>query len=125
MTAFTKIKQWAQRIQLDAFAVYCASKDSRTPRYLRILAFVVLAYAISPIDLIPDFIPILGYLDDLFIVPVGLLLIIRLLPAEVWSDSRARASKSMSAQSIDSKSFKFKAVVISTWVLCLVLLLLW
>lgn len=121
MKAFTAIKQWAKRIQLDAFAVYHAAKDTRTPRCLRLLAFVVVAYAISPIDLIPDFISVLGYLDDLLIVPVGFLLVIKLLPTAVWADSRAKAS----SQSVNPASFKYIAVVVSTWLLCVALLLLW
>lgn len=121
MRVSSKIDKWAQRIRRDAFAVYYAAKDTRTPRYLRILAAVVVAYAVSPIDLIPDFIPILGYLDDLLIVPVGLLLVIRLLPEEVLIESRERAS----AQLADPTSFKHVAVVVGTWLLCIVMLILW
>lgn len=121
MKHFIELKAWARRIKFDAFAVYFAAKDSRTPHYLRIFAILVVAYAISPMDLIPDFIPILGYLDDLLIIPIGLIVIIRLLPNEVLADSRRRAS----TQLVDAKSFKFVAIVAATWFLCLALLLWW
>lgn len=119
MNISTKIKAWAHRIKLDAFAVYYAAKDSRTPRYLRFIALLIVAYAISPIDLIPDFIPILGFLDDLLIVPMGLLVVIKLLPAEVLAESRKRAITLLDEQT----SNKFAAVVVATWLLCLTLLL--
>ena len=121
MKFFEKIKNWTQLVKRDAFTVFFATKDTRTPRCLRLLAIVVVAYAISPIDLIPDFIPVLGYLDDLLIVPIGLLLVIRLLPVEVLVDSRIRAS----SQSLNPTSFKFAAIVVCTWILCLAMLSLW
>lgn len=121
MSVFTKIKEWALRIKLDALAVYYAVKDSRTPHFLRFFAIVVVAYAISPIDLIPDFIPILGYLDDLLIVPIGLLFIIRMLPMEVLVDSRRKAS----ARPVDSVRLKCAAIVVGTWLLCLASLSIW
>jgi uncharacterized membrane protein YkvA (DUF1232 family) len=72
MTLFTRAKDWARRVKRDAVAVYFAARDPRTPWLARGLAIAVVAYALSPIDLIPDFIPVLGYLDDLLIVPLGL-----------------------------------------------------
>lgn len=85
-------KSWARQIKQDVVAVYFAARDPRTPLLARVLALLVAAYALSPIDLIPDFIPVLGYLDDLLIVPLGLLVVIRLLPPEVLADARARAT---------------------------------
>ncbi|MDH4391093.1 MAG: DUF1232 domain-containing protein [Aquabacterium sp.] len=87
-----RAKAWARRIKLDVVAVYHAARDPRTPWALRLLALLVAAYALSPIDLIPDFIPVLGYLDDLLLVPLGLLLVIRLLPPAVLADARRRAA---------------------------------
>ena len=92
MPLLDRAKDWARRIRLDVVAVYFAARDSRTPWLARGLALFVAAYALSPIDLIPDFIPVLGYLDDLVIVPLGLLLVIRLIPPEVLAASRARAA---------------------------------
>ncbi|HOF52918.1 MAG TPA: YkvA family protein, partial [Rhodoferax sp.] len=76
MTLFTRLKDWARRIKRDAVAVYFASRDPRTPWLARILAVAIAAYALSPVDLIPDFIPVLGYLDDVLLVPLGLWLVI-------------------------------------------------
>ncbi|MFM2054699.1 MAG: hypothetical protein RL456_2736 [Pseudomonadota bacterium] len=85
-------QDWARRIKRDAVAVYFAARHPDTPRRVRVLALVVAAYALSPIDLIPDFIPVLGYLDDLLIVPLGLAMVIRLLPPDVLAASRAQAA---------------------------------
>ena len=78
----------------EAFAVYLAAKDPRTPWYAKAVAFLTTAYAFSPIDLIPDFIPILGYLDDLILVPAGIALAIRLIPAEVLEEARGKVTSS-------------------------------
>ena len=80
-------------LKRDVYALYLAARDPRTPWYARALVGLVAAYALSPIDLIPDFIPVIGYLDDLIIVPLGLLLAIRLVPPEVLDDARRRADE--------------------------------
>ena len=85
------LKAWAKALKRDAHAVWLAARDPRTPWYAKVLAIAVAAYAFSPIDLIPDFIPVLGYLDDLILVPVGLWLVLKLIPAEVLADHRAAA----------------------------------
>jgi uncharacterized membrane protein YkvA (DUF1232 family) len=88
------IASWRARARLlktETMALYLAYRDPRTPWYARVAAALVVAYAFSPIDLIPDFIPVLGYLDDLILVPLGIALALRLIPAEVMADSRARA----------------------------------
>lgn len=82
---------WARRLKRDALTVWLAARDARTPWWVKALALAVAAYAFSPIDLIPDFIPVLGLLDDVIIVPLGILAVSRLVPAEVWRDSRAAA----------------------------------
>ncbi|OTG64644.1 hypothetical protein B9T29_00380 [Acinetobacter sp. ANC 3903] len=89
---YQKIKQWAKSIKKDVVVVWLVAKDERTPVWIKLLALIVAAYALSPIDLIPDFIPVLGYLDDIIIVPLGLLLVIRLTPKEIIEDCRNRAS---------------------------------
>lgn len=84
-------KQWARKIKRDVLALWIASRDPRTPISAKIAAGAIAAYALSPIDLIPDFIPVLGYLDDLLIVPAGILLTVRLIPANLIVEFRAKA----------------------------------
>jgi uncharacterized membrane protein YkvA (DUF1232 family) len=84
--------QFARTLKRDVHAVYLAARDPDTPWYAKVLAFAVAAYALSPIDLIPDFIPVLGYVDDVLIVPLGIALVIRLIPAEVMEKHRALAA---------------------------------
>jgi uncharacterized membrane protein YkvA (DUF1232 family) len=88
---FSAWKERARRLKRDTFALYLALKDPRVPWYARLAAGLVVAYAFSPIDLIPDFVPVLGLLDDLVIVPLGIALTLRLIPAAVLADARARA----------------------------------
>jgi uncharacterized membrane protein YkvA (DUF1232 family) len=88
---FARLKLWARSIKRDVIALYLAARDPRVPWYAKTLALVVAAYALSPIDLIPDFIPVLGYLDDLLLVPLGILLAIRLIPADLVAEFRLAA----------------------------------
>ena len=87
-----KLKDWARSIRRDAHAIYLAARDTRTPWYAKALALCVAAYAVSPIDLIPDFIPVIGYLDDIVIVPLGIMAVVALIPADVMAESRAAAA---------------------------------
>ncbi len=121
MSRIAKIKAWARQIKRDAVAVYLAARDPRTPMLAKCLALAVAAYALSPIDLIPDFIPVLGYLDDLLIVPLGLLLVIRLLPPQVLTESRAKADTLLSRP----KSYLAAALMVGIWLLCIVGLAYW
>lgn len=86
-----RLRGWARTIKCDVIALWLAARDPRVPAYAKLLAAIVAAYALSPIDLIPDFIPILGYLDDLLIVPLGILAAIRLVPPEVMANLRLKA----------------------------------
>jgi uncharacterized membrane protein YkvA (DUF1232 family) len=88
-----RLHDWAQSIRRDVHAIYLAARDPRTPWYAKALAVCVAGYAFSPIDLIPDFVPVLGYLDDLVIVPLGILAVLKLIPAEVMADNRAAAAR--------------------------------
>ena len=88
-----RLRQRAGALKTATQALYLAARDPRTPWYARALALAVVAYAFSPIDLIPDPIPLLGYLDDLIIVPAGIALTLRLIPPEVMADARARAAE--------------------------------
>jgi uncharacterized membrane protein YkvA (DUF1232 family) len=85
------LKAWARNLKRDSHAIYLASRDPRVPWYAKALAMAVAAYALSPIDLIPDFIPLVGYLDDLVTVPLGIWLVVSLIPGEVMAECRAKA----------------------------------
>ena len=117
----SKLDSWkrrAQEIKVEAHAVYLASKDPRAPWYARLLALFVIGYLLSPIDLIPDFIPVVGYLDDLLIVPAGLLLVIKLMPAEVLAEHRETAR----VAALEKKSNWVAAgVIVTIWVVFLLL----
>lgn len=89
--ALEALRQRARALKRETTALYLACRDPRTPWLARLVAAAVVAYALSPIDLIPDFVPVLGYLDDLVIVPAGLLLARRLVPVDVLAECRARA----------------------------------
>ncbi len=87
-----RLKLWARTIKRDVHALYLASRDPRVPWFAKAVAVLVAGYALSPIDLIPDFIPVLGYLDDIVLVPLGVLLVVRLIPEGIMAEHRAAAA---------------------------------
>jgi uncharacterized membrane protein YkvA (DUF1232 family) len=112
-----RAKQWARTIKRDAVAVWIAARDPRVPWYAKLVAAAVAAYAFSPIDLIPDFVPVLGYLDDMVIVPAGILLTIRLIPSGLMDEFRAEA-----ARRIDRPTSQIGAAsIVLLWVAALAL----
>ncbi len=86
-----RLESWARRLKVEVYAIYLAYKDPRVPWYARVFAAVVVGYAFSPIDLIPDVVPVLGYLDDLILVPLGVALAIKMIPSPVLSECRKKA----------------------------------
>jgi uncharacterized membrane protein YkvA (DUF1232 family) len=86
-----RLRNWARAIKRDVHAVYLASRDPRVPWPAKALAICIAAYALSPIDLIPDFIPVLGYLDDAILLPLGILLVVRMIPPDIMTEHRAAA----------------------------------
>ena len=86
-------KQWARKIKRDVVALWIAARDPRVPWYAKATAGAIAAYALSPVDLIPDFIPIIGYLDDLLIVPVGIMIAVKLVPADLMREFREEAMR--------------------------------
>lgn len=115
------LKQRAKNLRRDTVAVYFASRDPRTPWYARILAVVIAVYAFSPIDLIPDFIPVFGYLDDLILIPAGIALTLRLIPAEVMQDARLKADDSIAKP----PTWWMTLLIILVWVGVLALVAAW
>src|SRR5262245_31032996 len=87
-----RTSQWARRATRDVHAIYRAARDPRVPWYAKALAFCVAGYALSPIDLIPDFVPVLGYMDDVIIVPLCILIVVKLIPPEIMAEHRALAA---------------------------------
>ena len=88
---------WIAQLKHHTYALYLASRDSRVPWPAKIVAVLVVAYLLSPIDLIPDFIPLLGYLDDVVLVPLGIAFAIRCIPADIWADCKERAADRLAA----------------------------
>lgn len=112
-----QLKSRARTLKNEAFAVYLAAQDPRTPWYAKALVFFVVAHTFSPIDLIPDFIPVLGYLDDLIITPGGLWLAVRLIPPEVLEDARA----TVATQGVDGRvGYMGMAIIILMWIVILI-----
>jgi len=116
---FPALRAWAGRLKRDVVALWLAARDPRTPWHAKALAGAVAAYALSPIDLIPDFIPILGWLDDLLIVPAGIWLAVRWVPPPLMAEFRERA-----AATVRPRSRTAAAVIVALW-LAAAGLLLW
>src|SRR5262249_36704957 len=112
-----RLKNWARGVRRDVHALYLAGRDPRVPWYAKALAAVVAGYALSPLDLIPDFIPVVGYLDDLILVPLGIMVVIRLIPTEIMAEHRATAAAAQ-----DRPVSRVAAVaIICAWVAALAL----
>ena len=110
--SFSSLRKWAKELKQQTLVVYFAARDPLTPWLVRLLALFIAAYALSPIDLIPDFIPVIGYLDDLIIVPLGLMLVVRLVPPEVMLTAREKATNSVDRP----VSRVMAAVIVAVWV---------
>ncbi|RUW02493.1 MAG: DUF1232 domain-containing protein [Mesorhizobium sp.] len=119
MAMLDSTRQWALRMKRDVVALWLAARDPRVPWYAKVVAGAVAAYALSPVDLIPDFIPIIGYLDDLVIVPLGILLAVKLVPAGLMREFRNTATRSTRPVSLTGLIF-----MIAVWIVA-ALALLW
>lgn len=111
----------ARALQRETMALYYAARDPRTPFVAKLLVTLVVAYALSPIDLIPDFIPVLGLLDDLILIPLGIALALRLIPAEAMAEARARADAALARP----KSYAAAVVIVLIWLAAAILLSTW
>ena len=116
-----RLRFWARLVLRDGLALYVAARDPRTPWFAKLLAFLVAAYALSPIDLIPDVIPVLGFLDELILLPIAIALIARLIPADIMAESRAAAQTMLEKP----RSKAGAAIIIGIWVLGAGALLWW
>lgn len=111
-TFLGRAKRWARGIKRDVVALWIAARDPRVPWYAKALCAAIAAYALSPIDLIPDFIPVLGYLDDVILLPLGILLAVRLIPPDLMAEFRAEAN----ARAERPVSQVAAAVIIGLWI---------
>ncbi|MBD0270558.1 MAG: DUF1232 domain-containing protein [Acetobacteraceae bacterium] len=116
-----RIKDRARAVRRDVHALWLAARDPRTPWYARAFALAVAAYALSPIDLIPDFVPVLGYLDEVILLPPAILLAIRLVPPEVMAEHRATAA----AAQAKPVSRAGAAIIVAVWLAAATALVWW
>ena len=119
------LKLWAKRIKRDGVTLWFAGKHPGTPWYAKALGLFVVAYALSPIDLIPDFIPVLGYVDDVLLLPALIWLTVRLLPESVLAECRAQADAWMAEQGAKPSSRAGAIVIIALWIAIGVALWIW
>jgi len=115
--AVERWKHRAKQLQAETYALYLACKDPRVPWYAKVLAACVVAYAFSPIDLIPDFIPVLGYLDDLILVPLGIALVLKMIPKEILDEHRQSAQEALDQGK--PRNWVAAGVIIAIWLLAL------
>jgi uncharacterized membrane protein YkvA (DUF1232 family) len=117
------LQGWAQRVKRDVHALHLAARDPRVPWYAKAAAMATAAYALSPVDLIPDFVPILGYLDDLVIVPLGIFIAVRLIPVDLMEEFRRTA---VSGGTVDRAIGRIGvAMIILVWIVGVTLAVLW
>jgi uncharacterized membrane protein YkvA (DUF1232 family) len=114
MGLLSKWKGLARKLALESWTLYYAYRNPKTPCYAKALAALIVAYAFSPIDLIPDFVPVLGYLDDLILIPLGITLAIRLIPKGVYAESRELARRRLGQPK--PRNWLMGAVIIAVWV---------
>lgn len=116
-----RIKAWAKRLKLNILALYLAYKRKDVPWYAKVAAIVAVGYALSPVDLIPDFIPILGYLDDLLILPVLIWVALRLIPKDVMAECRHQAQDMW--KDSKPKNWKFAIPIVLVWILIIAVII--
>jgi uncharacterized membrane protein YkvA (DUF1232 family) len=120
---FQKLKQKIGDLKVELLAVWFAYRDPRTPWYAKVWSALVAGYAFSPIDLIPDFIPIIGYLDDAIIVPLGIMIAIKLIPKEVMADTRIKAKDWIEQRKQKPQNKTMAVLIVLLWILLFLLIL--
>ncbi len=114
-----RIREWARRLKAETLALWFCCRHPATPLAAKILATLVVAYALSPIDLIPDFIPVIGYLDDVILVPIGIYFTLKLIPQPVIAECRAKASAWMDSRQSKPRNYPAAAVIVGLWLAAL------
>jgi len=110
-----RLREWAKSLQRDVLALWFACRDPRTPSIAKLLTTLIVVYALSPIDLIPDFIPVLGFLDELILLPGAIYLVIRLIPVSVLDHAREQARDWLAQRNPEPRSYAGAAIVIAIW----------
>ena len=121
MPKFEVWRDRANQLKVETYALYLAYRDPAVPWYAKVCVACVVGYALSPIDLIPDFIPVLGYLDDLIIVPLGITLALKMIPVPVMEQCRARAKESLGKDK--PKNWVAASIIITIWLLLIALII--
>lgn len=120
-----RLKAWAQRLKAQLVALWFCARHPRTPFYAKALAMALVAYAFSPIDLIPDFIPVLGYLDELILLPIGIWLVLKLVPGDVMAECREQATRWLDDGQARPRSYIAAALIVLIWLAALWLAWRW
>lgn len=116
------LQNWADGVKKNTFALYLAAKDPRVPLIAKLMIGIVVGYALSPIDLIPDFIPVIGYLDDLLLLPLGIWCAIRLIPKDVWAACQTMAADQPPGM---PQSRKAAVAIVLIWILAIIICIRW
>jgi uncharacterized membrane protein YkvA (DUF1232 family) len=122
-TLLAEFKQRAHRLKAESFALYLAARHPGTPWYAKLFVAAIVAYAFSPIDIIPDFVPVLGYVDDLILIPLGVALAVKMVPSSVLAECRARAQEIMLNGKPTSRVAA--AIIVLIWIALAALCVLW
>ena len=120
-----RLKDWALRLRNDVVALWFCTHHPRTPFIAKALAAAIVAYAFSPIDLIPDFIPVLGYLDELILLPAGIWLVLKLVPGDVLDECRGQAARWLAEKKTGPRSYFAAALIVALWLVALWLAWRW
>jgi uncharacterized membrane protein YkvA (DUF1232 family) len=120
---FPDLKKRLRDLQAETFALYLAARDPRTPWYAKLLIAGIVAYAFSPIDLIPDFLPVVGFLDDLILIPIGIAIAVKLIPPEVLAECRARAKEAMQGPKPVSRAAG--VIIVALWAVVTAVCVFW
>jgi uncharacterized membrane protein YkvA (DUF1232 family) len=125
MRMLERVRAWAERLKQEVLALWFAYRHPDTPWYAKLWAALVVAYAFSPIDLIPDFIPVIGLLDDALLVPVGLWLALKLIPAHALGAGREQARLWLAAKGENPRNSAVAVAIVMIWILTLALFAVW
>jgi uncharacterized membrane protein YkvA (DUF1232 family) len=120
-----QLKEWARRLAAEIAALWFCTRDPRTPSIAKVIAIAVVAYAFSPIDLIPDFIPVIGLLDDLLLLPIGVWIVLKLVPPEVMAECRQQAARWLEEKKPKPRSYIGAALIVVLWLVLLWLIWRW